>query len=179
MTVLSTKSELVTGLQNANQLVTKWFQEIPPENFFMRQAEVWSASDNLDHLIKSHKPITKALRLPKITLQAMFGGPEKSSMTYEELCKIYQDEIAKGARASGRYLPDQQDPLENAEAKKKELLDQWTKASSELVSIAEKWNESELDGYLLPHPLIGKLTIREMLFFTIYHNLRHPSQAGD
>jgi len=59
------------------------------------------------------------------------------------------------------------------------LLEQWSKASSELVLVAEKWNESELDGYLLPHPLIGKLTIREMLFFTMYHNLRHASQAGD
>ena len=179
MTVLSTKSELITALQDANQRVIKWFSEIPPENFFMRQAEVWSASDNLDHLIKSHKPITKALRLPKITLQAMFGKPEKSSMTYEELCKIYRDEIAKGAQASGRFLPTQENPDENAEEKKKELLNQWSKASTELVSIAGKWNESELDRYLLPHPLIGKLTIREMLFFTIYHNLRHASQAGD
>ena len=179
MTVLTTKSELITALQDANQRVIKWFSEIPAENFFMRHAEVWSASDNLDHLIKSHKPITKALRLPKITLQAMFGRPEKSSMTYEELCQIYRDEIARGAQASGRFLPTQENPDETAEEKKKELLNQWSKASTELVSIAGKWNESELDGYLLPHPLIGKLTIREMLFFTIYHNLRHASQAGD
>jgi hypothetical protein len=36
-----------------------------------------------------------------------------------------------------------------------------------------------LDEYLLPHPLIGKLTIREILYFTIYHNLRHASLEGD
>jgi len=36
-----------------------------------------------------------------------------------------------------------------------------------------------VDQYQLPHPVLGKLTIREMLFFTIYHNLRHASQAGD
>jgi len=92
---------------------------------------------------------------------------------------MYKAEIAKGAQASGRFLPDQQSPAEGAEEKKTELLERWSKASTDLVLVAEKWNDSELDEYLLPHPLIGKLTIREMLFFTIYHNLRHASQEGD
>jgi len=179
MTEINTKSELFTELKDANQRVTKWFTEIPAENFFTRYGDVWSASDNIDHLIKSHRPISKALKLPKFTLQAMFGKPERRSRTYEEICEVYRAEIAKGAQASGRFLPEQQSPLEDAEEKKTELLEQWSKASKELVSVAEKWNENDLDGYLLPHPLIGKLTIREMLFFTIYHNLRHASQEGD
>src|SRR5687767_575149 len=179
MTTISKITELIIALQNANQRVTRWFTEIPAENFFTRQGEIWSASDNVDHLIRSHKPISKALKLPKFTLQAMFGKPERGSKTYEEICEAYRAEIAKGAQASGRFLPEQQSPVENAEEKKAELLEQWSKASAELVETAGKWNEHDLDGYLLPHPLIGKLTIREMLFFTIYHNLRHASQAGD
>jgi len=109
----------------------------------------------------------------------MFGKPEKSSMSYEELCQIYRDELAKGAQASGRFLPNQENPSEEAETKKRELLEQWTNANSELVSISETLDESELDQYQLPHPILGKLTIREMLFFTIYHNLRHASQECD
>ena len=109
----------------------------------------------------------------------MFGKLERGARPYEEICQVYRDEIARGARASGRFLPDQQSPVEAAEEKKSGLLEQWSKISTELVLVAEKWNDSELDGYLLPHPLIGKLTIREMLFFTIYHNLRHASQEGD
>lgn len=178
MTEINTKTKLIAELKDSNQRVTNWFTEIPAEDFFLRQGEIWSESDNVDHLIKSHKPISKALKLPRFTLQAMFGKPERESRPYKEICKIYRDEIAKGAQASGRYLPNQENP-ENAEEKKKELLDQFSKASEELVSIAKKWDENELDGYLLPHPLIGKLTIREMLFFTIYHNLRHASQEGD
>lgn len=178
MTNINTKTKLIAELKDSNQRVTNWFTEIPAENFFLRQGEIWSESDNVDHLIKSHKPIAKALKLPKFTLHAMFGKPEKASRPYEEICKIYRDEIAKGAQASGRYLPKQENS-ENAEEKKMELLEQFSKASADLVSVAEKWTESELDSYLLPHPLIGKLTIREILFFTIYHNLRHASQEGD
>jgi DNA-binding response OmpR family regulator len=178
-TKIYTKTELIATLHDSNQRVINWFTAVPAEHFFTRQGEVWSASDNVDHLIKAHKPISKALKLPKITLRAMFGNPDKPSMTYEELCQIYREEIAKGAQASGRYLPNQEHPDSNAETKRRELVDQFSKASGELVSAVEKWDEKELDDYLLPHPILGKLTIREMLFFTIYHNLRHASQEGD
>ena len=179
MTEIISRTKLLTTLKDANQRVITWFTEISAKNFFTRHGEIWSASDNLDHLIKSHKPLAKALRLPKITLQAMFGKPQKPSMSYEELCQIYRDEIAKGAQASGRYLPNQENPDANAEEKKRDLLGQFSKASAELVSVVERWEENELDEYLLPHPVLDKLTIREMLFFTIYHNLRHASQEGD
>ena len=178
MTEINPSTELFAGLRNINQRVTRWFTEIPAEKFFTRQGEIWSASDNVDHLIRSHKPIIKALKLPKFTLQAMFGKPEGRSKTYEEICEVYRAEIAKGAQASGRFLPEQS-LVENAEEKKAQLLLQWSKVSTELVETAGKWNDSDLDGYLLPHPLIGKITIREMLFFTIYHNLRHANQEGD
>jgi len=179
MIEIRTKTDLISAIKDSTQRAESWFIEIPASDFFTRQGEVWSASDNVDHLIKAVKPIIKALRLPKFTLHTMFGKPEKPSMTYEELCEIYRDELSKGAQASGRFLPDQESPAENADAKKRELLEQWTNASAELVSIVEILDESELDQYLLPHPILGKLTIREMLFFTIYHNLRHASQEGD
>lgn len=175
----TTKVQLIDMLTISNQRVIDWFTAIPVEDFFIRYGEAWSASDNVDHLIKSHKPIATALKLPKITLKAMFGKPDKASISYEELCQIYRDEIAKGAQASGRYLPDQETPNSGTETKKKELLDQFSKASAEFVSVLEKWNEKEFDEYLLPHPILGKLTIREMIFFTIYHNLRHASRDGD
>jgi hypothetical protein len=37
----------------------------------------------------------------------------------------------------------------------------------------DKFSEAQLDEYVLPHPILGKLTIREMLYFTIYHATHH------
>lgn len=172
------KSELLSTLKDSNQRVVNWFTGIPANRFFQREGEVWSASDNLDHLIKSHKPIAKALKLPRLALQGMFGSANQPSRSYEAICQAYKDTLAAGGVASGRFLPDQQNP-DDTEALKKDLLGQFSKTSAELVSVAETWDEDDLDRFLLPHPLIGKLTIREMLFFTIYHNLRHASQEGD
>jgi hypothetical protein len=30
----------------------------------------------------------------------------------------------------------------------------------------------------MPHPLLGKLTVREMLLFTLYHNLHHVQNVA-
>jgi len=179
MTEMTTKADLIAVLNDSNRRVINWFTEFPTERFFTRGGDVWSASDNLDHLIKAHKPVAKALKLPKITLRAMFGTPAKTSMPYEELCQKYRHEIARGARAAGRFLPNQENPDSGAESKKRELMEQFSKVSAELVATAAMWDEKELDDYLLPHPILGKLTVREILFFTIYHNLRHASQEGD
>jgi hypothetical protein len=34
-----------------------------------------------------------------------------------------------------------------------------------------------LERIRLPHPLLGRLTTREMLFFTLYHNQHHVEVA--
>ena len=172
------KSEILAGLKDSDQRVISWFAEIPTNTFFQRKGEVWSASDNLDHLIKSHKPIVMALKLPKFILRAMFGSANQPSRSYEAICGVYKDTLAAGGVASGRYLPDWQSS-EKPEVAKTKLLNQFSKVSAGLASVVETWSEADLDGCLLPHPLIGKLTIRAMLYFTIYHNLRHASPEGD
>jgi hypothetical protein len=42
-----------------------------------------------------------------------------------------------------------------------------------LVNNLHKWSEKNLDNTAVPHPLIGKLTLRKMLYFTIYHMKHH------
>jgi hypothetical protein len=41
------------------------------------------------------------------------------------------------------------------------------------------WKDADMDRYSLPHPLLGTITVREILFFTIYHSMRHMSSEGD
>jgi len=46
-----------------------------------------------------------------------------------------------------------------------------------LTTHLENWTETELDTYQLPHLLFGMMTMREMLFFTLYHNWHHLEDA--
>jgi len=40
-------------------------------------------------------------------------------------------------------------------------------------AIERNWTDEKLDNYLAPHPLLGKLTLRELIYFTIYHTEHH------
>lgn len=172
------KSEIMSALQDSNRHVQDWFSAIPVSEYFTRHGEVWSAADNVDHVIKAIKPIVQALKLPRLALHTMFGKPQHSSRSFEEICTIYSDEIAKGAKASGRFLPGDA-PVENKEQAKMEQLQKVSKLIENMLAALEKWDEETLDQCQLPHPIIGNLTMREMLFFTIHHNLRHASREGD
>ena len=175
---IKAKENIIDETKNSTRRAIEWFDAIPADQLFIREGEVWSASDNVDHLVKAIKPIALALKMPRLGLQTMFGKAMHPSRTYLEICKAYVDEIAKGAQASGRFLPNQESPSQS-EGKKKELLDQLNKAGDSLISALEKWQDAELDQYQLPHPILGKITIREMLFFSIYHTLRHARIEGD
>src|SRR5690349_13225010 len=155
MTNINSKNEILSSLKDSGLRAQSWFDGIPADQFFTRQGEVWSASDNVDHMIKAIKPITKAVKLPKVALQTLFGKPVTLSRTYEEICRIYGDEIAKGAKAAGSFLPKQETP-DTPEEKKGELLGQLSMELDKLISAVEKWEENDLDEVQLPHPIIGK-----------------------
>jgi hypothetical protein len=57
------------------------------------------------------------------------------------------------------------------------LLARWERVNARLREALEGWSERDLDRILLPHPLLGKLTTREMLFFTLYHDRHHVEAA--
>ena len=53
------------------------------------------------------------------------------------------------------------------------LIRRYEKEKNKLIKRVQQYDENALDHYILPHPLLGKLTMREMLFFTIHHNFHH------
>ncbi|HNM38459.1 MAG TPA: DinB family protein [Anaerolineales bacterium] len=178
MTTIQTKTEIISALQGSNKHMQEWFSAISAIEYFTRQGDTWSAADNVDHVIKAVKPIVLALKLPRVVLKIFFGRPQHSSRPYKEVCRIYSEAISKGAKASGQFLPSE-NPVQDKERAKTMQLQKAEKIIQDLISALEKWEDSTLDQCQLPHPIIGNLTMREMLFFTIHHNVRHASHEGD
>lgn len=128
----------------------------------------WSAGQNLDHLNKSLSPVNLALRLPRFVLKLLFGKPNRTPRTYDQLVERYHQKLAAGGKASRQFIP----PTISADQKEK-LIIKFRKETRAMSKLMSHWQEDQLDSYLLPHPLLGKLTIREMLFFSAYHIQHH------
>lgn len=141
------------------------------ENEFLDAAPgKWSAGQQLDHLCRSVAPLNLAFRLPDFALRMLFGSANRPSKSYEALVEKYQSRLEEGGRASGRYVPG---PV--AWKSREKYMARLEQSVTNLKQVVMQLEDSQLDSLLLPHPLLGKLTLREMLYFTLYHAQHHQN----
>lgn len=162
------KPQIISALNEKIDAFNHFIGPLTREQFEATPGGKWSAGQNLDHLIRAIKPLQMAYGLPKFMLRVLFGKTNRPSKTYDQLVTKYNNKLAGGGRASGPYIP----PTILFE-KKNELLKKYDVQKQKLIAKIEKQNENDLDIYILPHPLLGKVTLREMLYFTIHHNEHH------
>jgi DinB superfamily len=166
--LIHAKCEIVVALEENVNAFNNFVAPMNKEQFEATPGGKWSAGQNLDHLIRSIRPLQLAYSLPKFLLKMMFGKANRPSRSYEELVQKYKNKLAEGGRASGPFIP----PVIVFEQKDL-LIKKYDQHKQRFIGKIEKQSEVDLDLYILPHPLLGKLTLREMLFFTIHHNEHH------
>jgi len=162
------KPQIISALNEKIDAFNSYITPLGREQFEATPNGKWSAGQNLDHLIRAIKPLQLAYGLPKIALTVLFGKTNRPSRTYDELVTKYKTKLAAGGKASRPFIP----PTIRFE-RKDDLVKKYTEQKQKLVSKIEKQSEIDLDKYILPHPLLGKVTLREMLYFTIHHNEHH------
>ncbi len=163
-----TKAEIINKLKENHQAFADHVAGLSESDFILSKDGKWTAGQQLDHICRGVKPLLQAFMLPKMVIGTMFGKAEEDSMGYDELVAKYHKLLADGGKASGKFIPESIPPGEGGTLRA-ELL---TTVES-LTKKIEKFSEEDLDKYRLPHPLIGKLTLCEMLHFTIYHVEHH------
>ncbi len=168
----SGRDEIVRELRALQENSRAFWSDFPTHEFFTPFGEAWSPADNVRHLLKSNRPVARALGMPKALIAVRFGLSLGASASYEGLRKRYYERLAAGQKA-GRFGPAPLEPAEMNEAKRASLMVDLDAVFRNLASAASRWQEWQLDRLRLPHPALGKLTVREMLFFTLFHNLHH------
>lgn len=166
--IIHDKPQIISALTEKVDAFNNYILPLNKEQFEATPNYKWSAGQNLDHLIRAIKPLQLAYGLPKFALIILFGKTNRPSKTYDELVAKYKTKLAAGGRASGPFIP----PTIKFE-NKDELIKKYVEQKQKLISKIEKQSETDLDKYILPHPLLGKVTLREMLYFTIHHNEHH------
>ena len=169
------KTDLIERLTHVQQGVVQTIEAIPSDELDVGRGETWSAAGYLKHLILSVKPFAKALAFPAEQLQRRFGLSDRPSRSYDELVAVYQARLDDGVRAEDyeRITPVAYRMPEDVQDVKAYLLDTWKDSNNRLLDALNGWNDADLDRYRIPHPAIGTITLREMLFFTLFHNTLH------
>ncbi len=160
------KTEIITQLNTAHSVFWNTASHLPNPSISLNGK--WSILQNVVHITISITRVNSYLALPKSSIEANFGLSGRASVSNEILVKIYLNAIANGVKATAPYIPE-----DNIETDIKELIDNGSKTLEELVSNLHHWSEEDLEQYLCPHPVLGKITVRELLYFTIYHVQHH------
>lgn len=175
MTTIQTKSDIIAALQQSYEQVISTATQLPDTQFFTGTDTEWSPADYLKHLILSVKPFARALQLTPEQLESMFGTSADGSMTYTELVEAYDAKIQAGLRAesSPSFTPVSYDLPEDVQNIQGYLIEAWEITNKSLIAVLDNWSELDMDTYVLPHPALSNITLREMCFFTIHHNQVH------
>jgi DinB superfamily len=174
----TTGLELGLGLGRLIASGTAYLSTIPDRQFFAPQGGAWSPADHVRHLTMSSAPLVLALKLPRWALALRFGRGTGRSRTFTEMRTAYRQRLTEGGQA-GRFAPSPRPVPADTGAGRLGIMKGWTRTTVELQNAIRRWSEPALDGQLLPHPLLGPLTVREMLAFTVYHTAHHLQRVAE
>jgi len=167
-----TGAELARDLAAVRDWGAEYWRALASDDFFAPMAGGWSPADHVRHLVRSNRPVARALELPRLVLLARFGATWRDSRSYSALRATYREALDGGLQA-GRFAPDPLPAARWNDAERLDTVERWSATLTRLAAAVRGWSERGLARLRLPHPGLGLLTVREMLLFTVYHNTHH------
>jgi hypothetical protein len=160
------KSELITELNTAHLAFWDTAIQLPEPTISIKGK--WSVTQNVEHINTTLARVNNYLSLPKATIESNFGLSNRESINKEVFIEKYLQALANGVKATAPFIPEL-----NPKANIDELVEQGKNNLEFFISNLQNWSEEELEKYSCPHPALGKITAREMLYFTIFHAQHH------
>jgi hypothetical protein len=128
----------------------------------------WSVAQNVAHINLTLSRLGQFLCLPKKDIEANFGLSNRASISNDEFIESYQKALTNGVQSPASFVPEF-----NLDSNIPELVAIGKNILESFISNLQNWSEEELEQYQCPHPALGKITVREMLYFTVFHVQYH------
>lgn len=165
-----TMEQLKHHLKTAHQLLWDECASLPGALQNKSENGKWSAVQHVQHITKGSAAFYKYLKTDKSILKNTFGTTSEPSRTYEEIINFYKKRLSEGIVSTAMYNPE-----ENQSISLQTEIEKGNHIVNGTIEHLANWSDEELDSIVCPHPTIGKLTSREMLYFTIYHAEHHAN----
>lgn len=150
-----------------------WLEQQPVELWTTGPKGKWTQGQQALHLLQSIKPLNDALSLPKFVLRFKFGKANRPVRGYDAIVKRYKERLED---AKGKTFKGSQNMKVPTIEDKKYILNRLQTESKKLQYKTKKISDKNLDTVILPHPLMGKMPVREIIMWTAYH-VEHHTQT--
>ncbi len=173
-----TRTELAQALADVDAHVAAFFGSLSADEYGARAGTSWSPAQDLEHLNMTVQAVTRGLVAPRWFLRWRFGKAARPSRSYDEIRTAYDAALAQGGKSPAAFVPaDPGSSSTGADVQRNRDLERWAKRNRRMRDALDRWSEAALDTLQMPHPLLGRLTAREMILFTLSHNQHHVAGA--
>lgn len=167
-----TKQIIINSLTEKYGDFVSFINELTTDKYLYSNKGKWTAEQQLEHIILCVKPLVQVFSMDKENIRKTFGHTDKEGRSYEVLLNEYIGKLKSGGKAPERFVPKK-----SFSVTKEPLLNTLQDLVKELSLLIDEFSEQELNSLLIPHPLLGSLTLREMLYNAIYHVEHHQNLA--
>ena len=169
---MQSKVEIISALQAKWLDISSLIDQVTEEQFTAKPSpDIWSIAEEFDHIIKSASAVSSAMKVNSLVLKWKFGKPNRPIRSYDEILNKYTNALSKvdgSAVAPSPFISEKGKSFNKAD-----MLNHWNSTLAKLDKRVNKWSDKKLDNILLPHPLLGKMMVRELLYFTHFHTEHH------
>ncbi len=164
------KEAIADLLESKQQALFNWLEQQDSERWETGPENKWTIGQHILHLLQSIKPLNTALSFPKFVLKFKFGKANREVRDYETIKNRYLQRLEK---AKGVTFKGSRNMKVPSLKEKQYLLNRLKTESKKLQYKTKKWSDNDLNTYVLPHPLMGKMPVREIIMWTTYHVEHH------
>ncbi|MFY9241720.1 MAG: DinB family protein [Polaribacter sp.] len=149
-----------------------WLHKQPIENWEKGPENKWSTSQHIMHLVNSLQLLNNALSYPRFFLKYKFGVCNRAPRDYETVAKNYQQKLIENQDRARTFNQNLKKPTLK---ERDRLLTRFLIQQKKLQYKTKKISEKNLDTLVIPHPLMGKMTVREIIMWTAHHTEHHTN----
>ncbi len=171
--MFSPKRAITDRLQYGRQTFVDLANARSEEGFKQRIVNKWSLAETMQHLYLSARPVQRLMTGPREVL-LQWGRAYGSSRPYKTIEAAYASALSLGVKAPDSLSPRPEDMQDSRAV----IVQRFNDVYEGLYDAVQFWSGEDMDEYVIPHPLMGKLTVREMLDFTSVHTMHHLRAFG-
>lgn len=165
------KQEINELLEQKHQELFNWLQQQKEDKFWEKGPDgKWTVGQHIQHLTDSIKKLNHALSFPTFFLKYKFGKSNRDVRTYEQVVQKYLAKLVENKERAKKYNAAVITPSEN---KFNHLLKTLNIQNKKLQYKTNMMSDKKLNSLILPHPLMGKMPLREIIMWTAYHTEHH------
>ncbi len=170
------KDEIADLLEEKYHTLLNWLEVQDDEKWTQGPEGKWTSGQQALHLLQSIKPLNDVLSLPRFWYKYAYGLNNRELRDYDTIVQRYLqrlEDYKKNPRKASKTLriPKLKD--------KRYILNRLQVESKKLQYKTRRISDKNLDTLVLPHPIMGKMPVRELLMWTAYHAEHHTKQLQE